>query len=142
MGSSTRADSQADDGRTSTWSGSCRRTCLRAWGLNGRHVDEGRATTRLGWSTTTHERVKGARIVPRGNAPKNAWWIGRTTKIVVARQKNAANVVGPATTESMGGIFFYVDLGALPGAASTIYSGADNKTSRRSIGELGMIDFG
>ena len=71
---------------------------LRAWGLNGRHVDEGRATTQLGWSTTTHERVKGARIVPRGNAPKNAWWIGCTTKIVVALQKNAANVVGCENT--------------------------------------------
>ena len=30
----------------------------------------------------------------RGNTLQNAWWIGRTTKIVVARQKNAANVVG------------------------------------------------
>ena len=32
--------------------------------------------------------------MPRGNTPQNAWWIGCTTKIVVALQKNAANVVG------------------------------------------------
>ena len=54
LGASTRVDSQADDGRTSDMERLMPQDLPESMGLNGRHVDEGRATTRLGWSTTTH----------------------------------------------------------------------------------------
>jgi len=44
--------------------------------------------------------------VPRGNTPQNAWWIGCTTKIVVALQKNAANVVG-CEKANIGGVLYF-----------------------------------